>query len=183
MATGIPLLTAEQFAELTNIEGPCELVRGKVVVSPPLSFNSGHLCATVIRAVGGYVRANGLGMVVGSGAGVVTERDPDTVRGADVAFYSYQAVPKGTRPQPYAANPPELVFEVRSPSQSWPEVHKKVAEYLEAGVQTVCVVDGPSQKVVVHYADRPSETLDAGQSLRRPEILGDLAVAVGDLLD
>ena len=57
-----------------------------------------------------------LGHVVSNDSGVVTERDPDTVRGADVAFYSYGRVPPGPFPRGYLAVAPELVFEVRSPT-------------------------------------------------------------------
>ena len=36
-----------------------------------------------------------LGRVVTNDSGIVTQRDPDTVRGADVAYYSYARLPKG----------------------------------------------------------------------------------------
>ena len=32
-----------------------------------------------------------LGHVLSNDSGVITERDPDTVRGADISFYSYTA--------------------------------------------------------------------------------------------
>ncbi|MEN0110800.1 MAG: Uma2 family endonuclease, partial [Planctomycetota bacterium] len=124
-----------------------------------------------------------LGRLTSNDAGVITERGPDTVRGPDVAFYSYASVPKGERPQPYAAKPPELVFEVRSPSQTWPEVHAKVAEYLTVGVQAICVVDGPTQQVVVHHADRASETLAGDATLTLPAILGDFELPLSQLFE
>lgn len=183
MSIATTLLTAEEFAEWPDVEGPCELIRGEVVVSPPPSFDHGAICASIAEFVGSHVRTAGLGRVLTNDSGVVTERGPDTVRGPDVAYYSYASVPKGEKPYPYAAKPPELVFEVRSPSESWPQVHAKVAEYLAAGVLAVCVVDGPTRKVVVHHADRPSETLAGDGELRLPAILGDFAMPVGQLFE
>jgi hypothetical protein len=39
--------------------------------------------------------------VLSNDTGVVTERGPDTVRGADISFYSYARVPKGPLPDRY----------------------------------------------------------------------------------
>ncbi len=55
---------------------------------------------------------------IGNDAGVITERDPDTVRGADVAFYSYRRVPKDAEPEGYPDAIPEFVFEVLVAGQS-----------------------------------------------------------------
>ena len=53
---------------------------------------------------------------------MITERDPDTVRGADVAYYSYARLPKGPLEPGYGPEVPELVFEVRSAGDSWREI-------------------------------------------------------------
>ena len=178
MATVESLITAEEFAEMHGIDEPCELIRGEIVVSPPPSFDHGAVCSAIAEVIGAYVRSKCLGRTLTNDSGVITQRGPDTVRGADVSYYSYAAVPKGERPYPYPKAPPELVFEVRSPSQSWPDVHAKVAEYLAAGVKVVCVADSPSQKVVVHYADKPSVTLSADDTLQLPEVLGDFSTPI-----
>ena len=53
----------------------------------------------------------------------ITERDPDTLRGADFAFYSYTQVPKGSFPKRgYLKVPPDLVVEVRSPDDRWKNI-------------------------------------------------------------
>lgn len=178
MATVESLITAEEFAEMHGIAEPCELIRGEIVVSPPPSFDHGVVCCAIAEVIHSYVRSKGMGRVLTNDSGVVTQRGPDTVRGADVSYYSYAAVPKGERPYPYPKAPPELVFEVRSPSQTWPEVHAKVAEYLAVGVKVVCVADSPSQKVVVHYADKPSVTLSANDMLSLPEVLGEFSTPI-----
>ena len=101
-------------------------------------------------------------------SGVVTERGPDTVRGADVAYYSYERIPRGPLPNHYLDVVPELILEVRSPSDRWPNVLFKVAEYLEAGVVIVVVLDDESRTAFVYRADEPGRTLGADDELTAP---------------
>src|SRR5262249_28420667 len=116
--------------------------------------------------------------VVGNDSGVITERDPDTVRGADVAFYSYQRVPPGPLPRRYLAVVPELVFEVRSPSDRWSHILEKVVEYLQAGVTLVCVLDEVTETARVYRADQPEQVFTADQDLTLPEVLPDFRLPV-----
>ena len=109
---------------------------------------------------------------------MITECDPDTVRGADVAFYSYARIPKGPLPGNYGPEVPELIVEVRSPSDRWPKILAKVAEYLNAGVTTVIVLDDESRTAILFFSDRPTLTLKSDEELRIPEILPGFAVAV-----
>ena len=111
-------------------------------------------------------------------SGVVTEHDPDTVRGADVAFYSYARVPPGPLPANYLEAVPELVFEVRSPTDRWAKVLRKVSEYLDAGVAVVCVLDQISETVQVFREDELRHTLHNSDELHLPDILGDFRVCV-----
>ena len=46
-------------------------------------------------SLGNFVEEHDLGRVMSNDSGVITERDPDTVRGADVAYYSYARLPEG----------------------------------------------------------------------------------------
>jgi hypothetical protein len=54
----------------------------------------------------------------------------------------------------------------------------KVAEYLEAGVLVVVVLDPEPRMAHLYYADRPVRTLGPDEELTLPEILGDFRVAV-----
>jgi len=115
---------------------------------------------------------------VSNDSGIITERDPDTVRGADVAFYSYGRIPRGPLPPGYLPVPPELVFEVRSPTDRWRDVLAKVVEYLDAGVSVVCVLDPGTETVLLYRDDRPNEVIPAEGELTIPEVLGDFRVPV-----
>jgi Uma2 family endonuclease len=171
MATTEALLTAEEFLLLPDTGRPMELVRGRIVMMNVPYYRHGKICGRIVRIVGNFVEEGDLGTVISNDAGVITERGPDSVRGADVAYYSYQRVPKDADPDGYPAVAPEIVFEVRSPSDRSKPVQEKLAEYLNAGVLVVCVVEPADQSVDVHYSDRPIVTLTIDQELVFPEIL------------
>jgi Uma2 family endonuclease len=54
---------------------------------------------------------------------------------------------------------PDLVFEVRSPSDSWRDVLAKVIGFFERGVKTICVIDLPTRTIQIYSADDPPQTI------------------------
>lgn len=172
------LLTAEQFAALPDDGRITELVKGVVIEMPSPSFQHCEVCANVAGELRQYVKSRQLGRVVSNDAGVVTERDPDSVRGADVAYFSFERLPKSVTPDPYPEVAPELVFEVRSPSDRTGALMTKVGEYLNGGVKVVCVVDPEKQTVSIHTKDEPARVLTAADELTLPEVFPDFRVAV-----
>jgi len=177
------LITAEEFARRSDPGYPEELVRGRIVPMPQPNRRHGQICAQSVYLLRRFLEDHDLGHVLSNDAGVITERDPDTVRGADVAFYSYARLPKGPLPQSYGPEVPELVVEVRSPSDRWPKVLYKIAEYLEAGVRVVIVLDDESRTAILYFADRASVTLKSDDELTIPEILPGFAVVVRRFFD
>src|SRR5262245_39441414 len=116
MATAEVLFTAENYQLLPDSGRPTELVRGRIVTMNMPHPRHGYFCGKIVRLLGNFVERHDLGWVMSNDSGVVTERDPDTVRGADVAYYSFNRLPKGKLPQGYLSVVPELIFEVRSPT-------------------------------------------------------------------
>ena len=96
-ATAPKLLTVEEYARL-DVDHPTELVRGVVHHMPPPRSRHGQVCSRIDRIVGNYCDEHDLGHVLSNDAGVITEREPDTVRGGDVIFYDYRRDPKGKIP-------------------------------------------------------------------------------------
>ena len=135
------LLTAEEYGFLPDDGRVTELVRGRIVeMNRPFTSHGYHL-NRIGYLLTQFVENQRLGRVVSGDAGVVTQRDPDSVRGPDVAFYSYQRIPRGPLPEEYWPASPELVIQVRSKTDRWKDVLQKVAEYLNADVLTVAVID------------------------------------------
>lgn len=138
----------------------------------------GQICSKVDRTVGGFADEHDLGHVLSNDSGVVTERDPDTLRGADIAFYSYEKVPKGPLPNDYLSVPPDAIFEVRSEDDRWRKIVTKVSEYLNAGVSVVCVLDDDPPVIYVFRPDERMRTLEADDDFTLPDILPGFSVKV-----
>src|SRR5690606_25181250 len=137
----------------------------------------GQICVEVAFHLRTHLANHQVGRVVGNDSGVITERGPDTVRGADVAYYSFERVPRGPLPQGYLEAPPEIVFEVLSPTDRRSKALAKAAEYLEAGVEIVCVLDPERETIALHYQDR-EEILGRGDQLTFPSHLPGFSVPV-----
>jgi Uma2 family endonuclease len=172
------LLTAEEFARLPDPGYPTELVKGRVVAMASPGFEHDEICGEISRLVANYARDQNLGRTLTNDSGVVTERGPDSVRGPDVACYSYQRVPKGTKIRVYAEVKPEIVFEVLSPEDRWPKVLAKVAEYLDAGVLLVCVVNPTKNTVHLYRPEEPDTILGPDDDWSAPEVLGEFRIPV-----
>src|SRR5208337_1361980 len=80
------LLTAEEFAQRPDPEYPEELVRGRIVPLPMPKPRHGEICNRVGRILGDCAENRDLGRVLSNDTGIITERGPDTVRGADISF-------------------------------------------------------------------------------------------------
>ena len=110
MATITSLLTAEEYADLPDHDGVRELIKGQIIDMAPPGSRHGEICFRTAYLLQRYLDDRPLGRLLTNDSGVITERDPDTVRDADVAYYSYQRVPKGPMPSGIVAAAPELVF-------------------------------------------------------------------------
>jgi Uma2 family endonuclease len=183
MATVEALMTAEEFGRMSDNGLRTELVRGRIIEVPPTNFLHGYLCVEISSLLRMWVTEHNLGRVIGNDSGIVTQRNPDSLRGADVAYYSYQRLPKGTLPQPYPGVAPELVIEVKSPSDRWPDIYAKVAEYLSIGVLVVCVIDPEPQTARLYYPDQAELILGPGDDLTFPECLPGFAIRIGRLFE
>jgi Uma2 family endonuclease len=178
MAIDAALLTAEEYAALRDAGLPTELVRGEIFERNIPTPRHGQVCSKTAHIIGLYDDEHDAGHVVCNDTGVLTERDPDTVRGPDVWFISYKKVPKGPMPGKYLDVPPDMAFEIKSPSDIWIEVIAKVAEFLEAGVGVVCVLDPETESARVFYPNQPFEILTGDDELTFPEHLPGFSLPV-----
>lgn len=176
------LLTVEDYARLPDLGQPTELVRGRIVEMNLPTPRHGQICCEVAWLINSHVRPNQLGEIVTNDAGVITSRNPDTMRGADVAFYSKARFGPGRLPDGYLEKVPDLVVEVFSESESdrWSALLTKVAEYLDAGVTAVCILDPSDETAYVYHGDRPVRILTATQEFALPDMLGDFRVQVAE---
>lgn len=173
-----PLMTAEEFIRLHGDESGVELVNGRVVRSPMPGEAHGEVCGNAYALVREVVKRDGLGRVFVNDTFIRTKLEG--VRGADVCFVSYDRLPKD-RPRGFGPLevPPELVIEVRSPSDRTGDIQIKVGEYLNAGVLAVVVLDPKIEAATIYTAaeDIPQRRHN-GDELTLPDVLPGFSVPV-----
>lgn len=178
-ATGT-LMTAAEFVRRHGDESGVELVKGRVVRYPMPGAEHGEVCLTAGAIIREFVKQHGLGRVMSNDTFVRTGTDPDTYRGADVCFLSYARAPK-EQPLPRGPLelPPDLIVEVRSPTDRTGDIQIKVGEYLNIGVAVVVVLDpGIDAATVYRGNDELPQRFHNGDELTLPDVLPGFAVPV-----
>ncbi|HKB05777.1 MAG TPA: Uma2 family endonuclease [Gemmataceae bacterium] len=164
------LLNADEFARRYGGEY-VELVDGVVQELPVPHQTHGKVSNWAAFYLSQHVVAMDAGHVTINDSFVKTQSDPDRVRGADICYFSYERLPKGPIPQGLLSVAPDLVIEVRSPSDGWNDVFIKVGEYLSVGVRAVVVLDMTTLSASVYRKDEFQQIFDNGDDLTIPDVL------------
>ena len=179
VATAQPLMTADEFAARHGDESGIELVDGHIVRYPMPTPEHGYVGMKAGFVLMEFTEPRGLGRVMGLDTFIRTKRGADTVRGADVCYVSYAQLPKAQPlPEKRFEVAPELVIEVRSPTDRVSEMTKKAEEYLDAGVKVVVVLDPGTRSAAVFRPDELPHRLDNGDELVLPDVLPGFACPV-----
>lgn len=178
---GQTLLTAEVFFEQYG-DRRFELVDGVPVELPMPGTRHGKVSLRIGNLLLTFVDLHDLGHVMSNDSFVVVRRNPDTVLGPDVYFVSYARLPKGPVPDGPLTVPPELVFEVRSPSDRVADLLDKAAEYLAAGVTYAVVVDPESETATACRRDAEPVVARNHEALTFPDILPGFELSIASVL-
>ena len=168
MTTTRKLMTAEELMLLPDNGYRQELVRGELIEMPPPGKGHGTVSHRFGLAIGSYADANDYG-TVGDNHGYKLESNPDTVRAPDMAWFAPGHPAELTDGYPERA--PDLVVEIKSPSDTPRMVAERAQMWLDFGTREVWYGD-PERTSVTRY--RPGE---------EPQVLGeDDVLDGGDLL-
>ncbi len=142
----------------------------------------GRACTKLSTRLDVFTEENRLGRVVNCDTFVRVKINPPRVRGADVAYLSYAKWPEHLEftDGPLPASP-ELVGEVKSPSDTWPEVLVKVNDYLTAGVLVVLVLHPPKQTITAYRSGVEPMVFTVADTLTIPDVLPGFSVPVASL--
>ena len=173
-------VTAEELFEAGDI-GPCELIRGEVVFMTPPGMEHGNFTGEINAQLRSYVHRRKLGKVVVGDVGFVLARDPDTVRGPDVAFIRRSRIPKSGLPKGYFEGAPDLAVEVVSPSDRWSEIEEKVREYIAAGARLVWVINPSTQTAHVYRVDGSVSRLTEKDALKGEDVVPGFSLSLRTL--
>ena len=108
------LVTGEELLALGDI-GPCELIEGRIVKMSPVGDEHAGYESNFDEYLKAFVRRHKLGKVRVGEVGIYTRRNPDTVRGAEVAFVSTERYAQRKTKAGFLDVAPDLVVEVMSP--------------------------------------------------------------------
>jgi Uma2 family endonuclease len=179
------LLTADEFIDRYGHMSGVELIDGRVTWKRPPrgpelegtmpKFRHGVYCQTAARLIDEFARPRKLGWVAANDTFVKVAGN--LVRGADVLYVGFDKVPAGEPPEDLTV-PPDLVIEVRSPTDRIGALSAKAATYNEAGVRVALVVDPVTQSVAVFRTDEFPVRLHNGDELTLPDVLPGFAVPV-----
>ena len=177
------LMTADEFYEFVhqpeNRNRLFELDRGKAVEMSRPGIRHGVVCANVVFLLGALTRQRGRGIVISNDAGLIVERDPDTVFGPDIFLYD-AIIRYEDLPIRWEDRPPTLVVEVLSPNDRTSKFSRRVGRFLAMGVPLVWVLDPEDSTLTVHQAHRPLVVLDAADEVSGLEFVPDLNMKVSD---
>ncbi|MFM9963029.1 MAG: Uma2 family endonuclease [Planctomycetaceae bacterium] len=181
-AISTSLLTVEEFVHLPEpIDGSREeLVRGVIESMPTPRFRHGEIQCNVSAALKAFVRPRRLGRVA-TETGVITEHDPDTVRGPDVVFWSAERLPLDAEVESYPENAPDLCVEVLSDSDRPRRLRQKLIEYFARDVRMVWVVDPEARTVTVYRGPDEGRLLWEDATLSGEDVLPGFECLVAEL--
>ena len=178
--TEIKLMTAEELLMMPKIDGRrFELIRGVLVEKMPVGDPHCEAVALTSATMVNYARSNRYGVVRTGEPGYRLDREPDTVRAPDVAWFAPGRLTRGVRGFPEMA--PDLAIEVKSPSNSWPEMAAKAQMWLCYGSQQAWVGDPETITVRVYRPNAAPLILGADDILNGGDLLPGFSVPVRDL--
>lgn len=151
------LMTAEELLQTSVPNKRTELVRGRLIVHEPPGGRHGNVTANLTARLWNQVDLTGAGRVFAGDTGFTLTRNPDTVRGPDIAFVRRERLPEPV-PTSFLESAPDLVVEVLSPTDRPGETLAKIGDWLEAGARLVWVID-PERRVARVYRQDGSESL------------------------
>jgi Uma2 family endonuclease len=177
------LITAEEFARMPNPEDGSqqELVRGEILTMPPPKGLHGACCSKIDRRLGIYVDMHHSGRLFVNDTGFITERDPDTVRGLDIGYWTYERLPQIPIDE-YIEVAPDLAVEVLSPGNRPGQIREKVREYFNRGVRMVWIVDPFDRTIMVYRSADEGRIFHENATISGEDVLPGFSCTVSELL-
>jgi len=176
-----PLMTAEELLYTSVPNKRTELVRGRLIVHEPPGGKHGYVAANLAFRLKQHIDLTEAGAVFVGDVGFTLHRDPDTVRGPDVAFVRKDRLPQPI-PNSYLEFAPDLVVEVLSPNDRPGEVLAKVGDWLDAGAQLVWVIDPERRLARVYRADGTEQFLEETDKLLGEDALPGFSSSLASIL-
>jgi Uma2 family endonuclease len=176
-------LTAEQYFDWLelpeNRNRLFELERGEIVEMSRPGERHCLICTNVGFILSLYIRQRQQGYVLGNDPGIIVERDPDTVRGPDLAYFA-ESRPYGDMNPKFAEGTPTLAVEVLSPTDRIGKVTRRINELLKSGIRLVWLIDPEARDVTVYRSGHDPYPLTDAEELTGDDVLPAFRCRVAD---
>jgi len=154
-----------------------ELVDGEIIVMSPSGYESEEVATRFTIKLGSWVDDRRLGRVTGSSAGF-TLSNSDT-RAPDVSFVFAERLRRS--PRGFAELAPDLMVEVKSPTDSVTKLRKKIDDFLSLGTRVGILINPEKRWVEIRRSGEEPVTLGDGDRLTIPDLLPGWEVKITDL--
>ncbi len=154
-----------------------ELVDGNIIVMSPSGYESDEVAAEFTAQMRNWVRPRKLGRVTGSSAGF--DLPNSNVRAPDVSFVLAERLRRS--PRSYAELAPDLMVEVKSPTDTIKSLRDKIRDFLSLGTKVGILVNPEKHTVEIYRPDEDVIALGDGDVLSVPDLLPGWEVAIADL--
>ncbi len=176
-------MTAEEFFDWSHLpenrDRHFELEEGEIVEMSLPGQRHGVVCGNASWILGSFTRQRKKGFVCTNDTGLILERDPDTVRGADVALYD-EAKRYDELNIKYTEGLPLLAVEVLSPNDRPGKMMRRIGQFLAKGVSLVWVLDPEARDVTVFRQGQVPVVLEENEELTGMDVLPDFRCRVAE---
>ncbi|MBD2460303.1 Uma2 family endonuclease [Oscillatoria sp. FACHB-1407] len=144
-----------------------ELVNGEIRVMSPSGYESDEVAARVIGKLFPWVDSQRLGRVSASSAGFKLPNSD--VKAPDASFVKAERLKRS--PRSFAELAPDLMVEVKSPTDNVETLEAKIRQFLELGTTVGILINPEDQTVKVYRLDQEAIALANGDILVVPDLL------------
>ena len=160
-----------------------ELVDGEWVPMTRSTWRHGEVANTVGFLLKLYAREHpGWSVAVGD-PGTKLRRNPDRLRGPDVAIVRAERKPTGKGVEGWLEGAPDVAVEIMGDSQTASELIKKALEYLAAGAKMVWVIDAEAERLMLFTPPDHVQILGTEDTLDGGEVLPGFSCSVAELFE
>lgn len=162
-------LTVHDLEKLQAEHPDCRMepIQEEIVVMGSSGYESEKIASEFSRQLGNWTKPRRLGRVTGSNAGFILP-NADT-RASDVLFVLADRLKVASRC--FAELAPDLVAEVKSPTDSIAKLEEKIAAFLRQGTRIGIRINPEDHTLRVFRPDQEPELFQDGEILTLPDLL------------
>lgn len=175
----------EEFAKICqqNRELRFEMSKeGEISAMPPVHADTSEKNADVVIQLGNWAKKDKSGKVYESSGGFVLPNG--AVRSPDACWIMRERLEKLSEKERrgFINICPDFVIELRSASDSLPQLKTKMLEYLENGAKLGWLIDAGKKRVYIYRQDKDIEILENPQTLSGENVLKGFELDLSEIL-